>query len=181
MADSKEEISNFTINSSSESSSEVSKTSAQKDGKEDNNKDGKQGKFGGVFDHINNETEKNNANPENDRIVSVLIGIKSSALKNAAKGNKESTIKIPAEKITTYASGREEKETIEIDMSPEQAQELIGDAEQNKSKEQGVKGLLKDVIKGLAGKITPDENKENNGPGHSVESIEKPKSQEQTI
>ncbi len=67
---------------------------------------------------------------ENPEIENIVIAIKVDDIKKASQAG--DTSKVKAEKITTFKDGTKITEEIEVEMSPEQAQDIINGIEKNK-------------------------------------------------
>jgi hypothetical protein len=122
---------------------EEDKDNLEKDGSDDDKKDKKDSFKNGVQDIMKNEMDASKDDGEK-QIVFMKISIIISDIESAAKGGGSG--KVPAEKLTKYKDGTSKTEDIEVDMSQEQAKEVMNEIEAMR-KDKG-ESLL-DRIKGL--------------------------------
>lgn len=125
------------------------KDDLEKDGREDDKKDKKDSFRSGLQDSMKDEMDASKDDGDK-QIVSMMISIKISDIKSAAAG--DGSGKVPAEKLTVYKDGTSKTEEIEVDMSQEQAQEVMGEIEDmNKDKGESLLDGIKSLL-GLGGK-----------------------------
>ena len=121
---------------------EEDKDNLEKDGSDDDKKDKKNSFGNGLQDSMKDEMDASKDDGDK-QIVFIMISIKISDIKSGAKGG--GIGKVPAEKLTKYKDNTSKTENIEVDMSQEQAKEVMGEIEKDKGES------LLDSLKGLFG------------------------------
>jgi hypothetical protein len=137
---------------------EEDKDNLEKDGSDNDKKDRKDSFGNGLQDSMKDEVDASKGDGDK-QIVFIMISIKISDIKSAAEG--EGTGKVSAEKLTKYKDNTSKTEDIEVDMSQEQAQEVMGEIEKDKGESllDDPKGLF-DLGGKNGNKVEGQQNKE---------------------
>ena len=138
------------------------KDSSEKDGSDDDKKNKKDSFKSGLQDKMREEMDESKGNGGKE-IVVMIISINISDIKSAAEGSGSGKVK--AEKLTIYRDATFKNEDIEVDMSKEQAQEVMGEI-----KDKSLKDNIRDLL-GLSRKNGDEAGKNGDEAGKNGDEV----------